>query len=89
MDHAILPPPLPVEFTVRTPAHLHLHPNNWASFSVADRDPACHFDADSDPACHLMQMWFWIRILPFTVIWFRIRILASKERLKTLEKYYI
>ncbi len=32
----------------------------------ADPDPACHFDADPDPS------------VPFTWMWFRIRILASK-----------
>jgi hypothetical protein len=40
----------------------------------ADSDPACHYDADSDHACQ------------FTLMRIRIRILASKERLKTLKK---
>ncbi len=42
-------------------------------------DPLCHFDADPDPACHFDP----IRILPFTLL--RIRIVASKLRLKTLK----
>jgi hypothetical protein len=44
-----------------------------ASVADVDPDPACHFDADPDPdpTFHLM----------------RIRILASKSRLKTLKRF--
>jgi hypothetical protein len=48
----------------------------------ADPVPACHFDAYLDPVYYLM----WIRILPFTLM--LIRILASKQRLKTLNTHF-
>ncbi len=53
-------------------------------FSVADQhhvdvdpDPACHLDPDPDPAILLVTL-IQVRILPFTLTWIQIRIIASR-----------